>query len=427
MLDEALDGVNTLDITVTTAYTLSTASGTTDQARKRTLVISGTATANATVTVPALNKFYVVDCTYTGAYTVTVKTAGDAGVVLKAGDGALLYVTPSGVFEALRKSDMLLASNNLSDLTDKVAARANIGLGNPTINTFTNNGSTLTRTLTQDPGTINAVVVVFDGVVQTPTLDYTLSGTTLTYTTQPVNGTKELIFIGSQSLPAGTASDGSITIPKLSSSVYATNGEALAGTDNTKVMTPLRVKEAITAISPSVVTTPGLVLLDTKTASSSSSLDFTSGIDGTYDVYLFEISLIKSSSGNPEFTVVFSTNGGASWVGGTSYARGGIYASNASGSILPLAASGVSSVSLGSVDSAQPRYRLSGDLTLFNPLDPNSAKTFNFDTNTVTSTGFFSVMGSGVFDSVSPVNAVRFALASGTIVSGIIRMYGYKK
>ena len=72
MVDEALDGVNTLDITLTTAYTLMTASGTTDQARKRTLVVTGTATANATITVPALNKFYVVKCNYTGDYTVTI-------------------------------------------------------------------------------------------------------------------------------------------------------------------------------------------------------------------------------------------------------------------------------------------------------------------------------------------------------------------
>lgn len=254
MVDEALDGVTELDITVTTSYTLSTASGTTDQARKRVLVISGTATANATVTVPALSKMYVVECKYTGAYTVTVKTAGDAGVVLKAGDGAILYVTASGVFDVLRKSEMLIASNNLTDLTDKVAARAALGLGNPTINQFTNDGTTTVRTLTQDPGTINAVTVVFDGVVQTPTTDYTLSGTTLTYTTAPANGTKELIFIGSQSLPAGVTSDGSVTIPKLSSSVYATNAEATAGTDNTKVMTPLRVKEAI-AVNPAPLTT----------------------------------------------------------------------------------------------------------------------------------------------------------------------------
>lgn len=298
MVDESLDGVTTLDITATTAYTLTTASGTTDQARKRVLVISGTATANATVTVPALNKMYVVGCTYTGAYTVTIKTAGDAGVVLKAGDGAVIYVTPSGVFDVFHKSDMLQASNNLSDLTDKVAARAALGLGNPTVNTFTNNGSTTVRTLTQDPGTVNAMIVVFDGVVQQPDIDYTLSGTTLTYTSAPANGTKEVIFIGNQSLPAGVTSDGSVTLAKLASSVYATNAEATAGTDNTKVMTPLRVKEAIF--------TPLLILQDQK-ASGTAGGTFTAGAWQTRTLNTTVTDTIGSTLTSNQFTLPAGT------------------------------------------------------------------------------------------------------------------------
>ena len=240
MIDEALDGINTLDITITTAYTLTTASGTTDQARKRVLNITGTATADATITVPALNKFYAVKCSFTGGYTVTIKTASDAGVVFTAGDAGIVFVTSSGVFEVLRKSDMLLAENNLSELTDPAIARESLGMGNPTVNTFINDGSTTVRTLTQNPGTVNSILVVFDGVVQTPNVDYTLSGTTLTYATAPSNGTKELIFIGNQSLPAGEPSDGSvtaakivdgvITYAKMISSAFASVADIIAGT-----------------------------------------------------------------------------------------------------------------------------------------------------------------------------------------------------
>ena len=280
MVDEALDGVNTLDITLTTAYTLTTASGTTDQARKRMLVITGTATADATITVPALNKFYVVKCNYTGDHTVTIKTSGDAGVTFTAGDGGIVYVTASGVFDVLRKSDMLLAGNNLSDLTDVVAARANLGLANPALNTFTNDGTTTVRTLTQDPGTVNALVVVFDGVVQSPNVDYTLSGTTLTYTSTPANGTKEVIFIGNQSLPAGVTSDGSVTTAKLASSAYASQVQAEDGTENTLLMTALRVKQAITAATSSILSSllSGLIL---------------GGVPNNRSINFFDIVIIK--------------------------------------------------------------------------------------------------------------------------------------
>lgn len=246
MVDESLDGVLTLDISSITSYTLTTNQGTTDQARKRTLVISGTATAAATVTVPALNKWYLVKCSYTGDYVTTIKTASDAGVDLTAGDSAILYVTPSGVFEVFKLSGLLQADNNLSELTDLEAARSNLGLGNPTINTFTNDGSTTNRTLTQDPGTINSVMVIFDGVVQTPTTDYTLSGTTLTYTSAPANGTKELIFIGNQSLPAGEPSDGSVTLGKLSSSLFASLSDWASGTVD-KLLTAVNFLPAVKA------------------------------------------------------------------------------------------------------------------------------------------------------------------------------------
>lgn len=249
IMDEALDGITTVDISIPASVTLSTANGTTDEARKRTLVITGAASAAKTIVVPALNKFYLVKCNYTGAYTTTVKTSSDAGVVLQNGDAAVLYVSPSGVFVIYQKSAHLLAGNNLSDIVDKVAARANLGLGNPAVNTFVNNGATTTRTLTQDPGTVNAVIVVFDGVVQKPNTDYTLSGTTLTYTTAPANGTVEVIFVGNASLPAGTPSDGTVTTVKIASSALATQAEAEALTDNAKIMTPLRARQQFTAAS----------------------------------------------------------------------------------------------------------------------------------------------------------------------------------
>jgi hypothetical protein len=52
------------------------------------------------------------------------------------------------------------------------------------VRTATGDGSTVGFTVTQNQ-TVNKVIVTVNGVVQTPTTDYTISGTTLTFDTAP--------------------------------------------------------------------------------------------------------------------------------------------------------------------------------------------------------------------------------------------------
>ena len=58
-----------------------------------------------------------------------------------------------------------------------------------TNDTFDGDGSDTTFTLSESAST-NTVIVTLNGVVQVPTTDYTVSGTTLTFTTAPVTGDK---------------------------------------------------------------------------------------------------------------------------------------------------------------------------------------------------------------------------------------------
>jgi hypothetical protein len=55
------------------------------------------------------------------------------------------------------------------------------------------------------------------------------------------------------------------------------------------------------------------VLLSTATASGSSSISFTSGIDSTYDVYQFEFINIHPQNDARGFFVNFSTDGGSNY------------------------------------------------------------------------------------------------------------------
>ena len=52
------------------------------------------------------------------------------------------------------------------------------------VRSTTGDGSTTDFTVTQN-STVDKVIVTVNGVVQTPTTDYTISGTTLTFDTAP--------------------------------------------------------------------------------------------------------------------------------------------------------------------------------------------------------------------------------------------------
>ncbi len=69
---------------------------------------------------------------------------------------------------------------------------------------------------------------------------------------------------------------------------------------------------AITAL-PASISGGGLNLISTQTASSSSSLSFTTGIDSTYKEYIFKFYNIHPATDNVQFLVNFSIDGGSNY------------------------------------------------------------------------------------------------------------------
>ena len=63
----------------------------------------------------------------------------------------------------------------------------------PTTQAFDGDGTTVAFTLSGAPSSASALIVRIDGVVQTPITDYTVSGTTLTFTTAPATGTGNIV------------------------------------------------------------------------------------------------------------------------------------------------------------------------------------------------------------------------------------------
>ena len=181
------------------------------------------------------------------------------------------------------------------------------------------------------------------------------------------------------------------------------------------------------------IPTGSLTLLSTATASSSSSISFTSGIDSTYDVYQFEFINIHPASDSTHFQFNLSTDAGSNYnVTKTTtffssyHEEGDVGTALVYSPSLDLAQSTAFQsiayeIGNGADESA------SGSLQLFNPSSTTYVKHFiskinGYDAANASVTRFVAGYG----NTTSAVNAIRFQMSSGNIDAGTIKMYGIK-
>lgn len=94
MIDEALDGVTALAISGGNV-TLTDEDGATDQARKRVLNITSADQARV-ITVPAVEKFYIVR--NASAFTITLTVSGGSSVEVLGGQSAGVFVSGTSIY-----------------------------------------------------------------------------------------------------------------------------------------------------------------------------------------------------------------------------------------------------------------------------------------------------------------------------------------
>ena len=82
------------------------------------------------------------------------------------------------------------------------------------------------------PGTANDIYVSLGGVIQNPNNDFTVAGSTLTFTTAPASGLSFFAVVLGQSVDSSvtTPSDGSVTYAKLANPLAADNEKIRFGT-----------------------------------------------------------------------------------------------------------------------------------------------------------------------------------------------------
>lgn len=176
------------------------------------------------------------------------------------------------------------------------------------------------------------------------------------------------------------------------------------------------------------VSTSDVVLLATQTASSDASLAFTSGIDSTYKEYIFSFENMHSTNDGANFTF----QAGASYNTSITSAAFRSENSDSGSNNFGFAAANIQ----GNGTGEQMMYHeldndndscVSGVLHLFNPSSTTYVKQwFSRVQGSKNSDTSMEVYTAGYLNTTSALTQVRFTIASGSIQSGTIKMYGVK-
>ena len=101
LIDASVAGTATVAHDNTANYTLTSANGTADEARKMFLNITGTLTADRNVVCPTVSKLYFITNSTTGGFSVTLKTSAGAGISVPNGRSVVLYCNATDVVNAV--------------------------------------------------------------------------------------------------------------------------------------------------------------------------------------------------------------------------------------------------------------------------------------------------------------------------------------
>ena len=186
---------------------------------------------------------------------------------------------------------------------------------------------------------------------------------------------------------------------------------------------------AITS-TPDGVGGGSMVLISTQTASSSSTIDFTSGIDSTYKEYIFKFYNIHPATDNTNFTVNFR-DGGSSYdaTKTTSFFQANHEEDGTNGALgyvtgNDLAQSTSSQILIQQNGNGNDEC-ISGELRLFDPSNTTFIKHFMArSTGNITYDYCYDVFVAGYCNTTTAIDGVQFSMSSGSIESGVIKMYG---
>lgn len=209
LLEESIVGSGSIamaDANQTTTIT----DGVSATGRKVFLSLTGTLTAARTLTVPTINKNYVVYNATTGGFGVTVKTAAGTGILVPAGQRRMLYADGTNVIEPVNAMTTLTVSGTLTGGTTSLGAITATSFNKVAI-TAPATAATLTiannKTLTANA---SLTLAGTDAKTLTVSNSLTLAGTDATVMTFPSTSGSVVTTAATQTLTAKT-----LTLPTI--------------------------------------------------------------------------------------------------------------------------------------------------------------------------------------------------------------------
>ena len=189
---------------------------------------------------------------------------------------------------------------------------------------------------------------------------------------------------------------------------------------------------AITAL-PASISGGGLNLISTQTASSSSTISFTSGLDSTYKEYIFKLINIHPSNDQETLFINFSIDGGSNYNVTKTSTFFMSYNNEAGTADVSLEYDTGRDLAQSTSDQSLTQFGIGADndecgvsiIHLFDPSNTTFAKhiisQFNSYESTDYSTNYFVA---GYWNVTTAIDGVQFKFSSGNIDSGVIKLYG---
>ena len=180
------------------------------------------------------------------------------------------------------------------------------------------------------------------------------------------------------------------------------------------------------------VATGAMTLISTTTASSSSTISFTSDIDSTYNEYVFKFIDIHGSNDDTFFQVNFRDGSTDYDATKTTTVFRAYHFENDAGTALEYqadhdVAQGTGVVKLVQGCGNDNDMCTAGTLTLYDPSNTTYVKHFIARTNTVhASDRTYEWNVAGYCNVTAAIDGVQFSMSAGNIDSGTIKLYGIK-